>query len=67
VKQFVTITLLFLFLKLDKILYKVTFGDKKVAKNRKLFWIVKFVTELQAIKVIVLQLFCDHNLLGDAR
>ena len=66
-KQFVTITLLFLFLKLDKILYKVTFGDKKVAKNRKLFWIVKFVTELQAIKVIVLQLFCDHNLLGDAR
>ena len=40
---------------------------KKVAKNRKLFSIVKFVTELQAIKNIEIPLVCYHNLLGDTK
>ena len=45
----------------------MTFGDKKVAKNRKYFIIDNFVTIVQAIKNIILYIFYYLKLLGDAR
>ena len=44
-----------------------TFGDKKVAKSSKYFSTVKYVIVLLATTLIMLQLFYDHKLLGDAR